>query len=152
VPDGIDGQSFLKSAGNVQQVKRSVRAYLSKYMTKGSGDTERWRGTETENLLPRQWWFWSRPLRDFVVAHVFQISFDFLAWVHRFRGDIEEAGLARFRVLPLDDPRAPLTYEISWLRCCFLAELIAVWQEDEWDEDWQRRYRLSQARLNSWQP
>ena len=148
VPDGIEGQSFLKSAGNVQQVKRSVRAYLSKYMTKGSGDTERWRGTETENLLPRQWWFWSRPLRDFVVAHVFQISFDFLAWVHRFRGDIEEAGLARFRVLPLDDPRAPLTYEVSWLRTDFLAELVAVWQEDQWDEDWHRRYRLSQQSLN----
>ena len=146
MPDGIEGQSFLKSAGNVQQVKRSVRAYLSKYMTKGSGDTERWRGTETENLLPRRWWFWSRPLRQFVVAHVFPISFDFLAWVHRFRGDIEEAGLARFRVLPLDDPRAPLTYEVSWLRTDFLAELIAVWQEDVWDEEWRKHFRLRSLR------
>ena len=151
MPDGIDGVAFLKSAGNVQQVKRSVRAYLSKYMTKGSGDTERWRGTEAENLLPRQWWFWSRPLRDFVMAHVFPIAFSFLAWVHRHRREIEEAGLARFRVLPLDDPRAPLTYEISWLRCTFVAELIAVWQEDEWDEQWQAESRMSQHGLTTWQ-
>jgi hypothetical protein len=141
-PDGIDGEAFLKAAGNVQQVKKSVRAYLSKYMTKGSGDTARWVGTDAETLLPRQWWFWSRPLREFVLAHVFPIAFGFLRWVHEHRRDIEEAGLARFRILPLSDERAPLTYEISWLRCSFVAELIAVWQEDEWDEEWRRNHRL----------
>lgn len=146
VPDGIDGEAFLKAAGNVQQVKKSVRAYLSKYMTKGSGDTARWIGTEAETLLPRQWWFWSKPLREFVLAHVFPIAFRFLLWVHENRREIEEAGLARFRVLPLSDPAAPLTYEISWLRCSNVAELVAVWQEDEWDEQWWRQYRLTESR------
>jgi hypothetical protein len=121
-------------------------------MTKGSGDTARWVGTKAEALLPRQWWFWSRPLRVFVLAHVFPIAFSFLRWVHEHRREIEEAGLARFRILPLSDERAPLTYEISWLRCSFVAELIAIWQEDEWNEDWQRRYRLSQTSHTSWQP
>jgi hypothetical protein len=147
VPDGIDGEAFLKAAGNVQQVKKSVRAYLSKYMTKGSGDTARWVGTKAETLLPRQWWFWSRPLREFVLAHVFPIAFGFLCWCHENRREIEEAGLARFRILPLSDPHAPLTYEISWLRCSFVAELIAIWQEDEWDDEWHKRYRLSQHGL-----
>jgi hypothetical protein len=144
-PDGIDGAAFLKAAGNVQQVKKSVRAYLSKYMTKGSGDTARWVGTEAETLLPRQWWFWSRPLREFVLAHVFPIAFGFLRWVHEHRRDIEEAGLARFRILPLSDERAPLTYEISWLRTSFVAELVAVWQEDEWDEKWWKQFRLTRS-------
>jgi hypothetical protein len=147
VPDGIDGQAFLKSAGNVQQVKKSVRAYLSKYMTKGSGDTARWVGTKAEALLPRRWWFWSDPLRQFVLEHVFPIAFGFLRWVHEHRRDIEEAGLARFRILPLSDERAPLTYEISWLRCSNVAELVAVWQEDEWDEQWFRQFRLTESRL-----
>lgn len=151
-PADCDEREWVRAAGNVQQVKKSVRAYLSKYMTKGSGDTARWVGTKAETLLPRQWWFWSRPLREFVLAHVFPIAFGFLRWVHENRREIEEAGLARFRILPLSDDRAPLTYEVSWLRCSFVAELIAVWQEDEWDEDWQRRYRLSQTRLVSWQP
>ena len=142
MPDGIDGEAFLRSAGNVQQVKKSVRAYLSKYMTKGSGDVEPWVGTEGETLLPRQWWFWSKPLRAFVLAHVFPIVFDFLVWVHNNRKEIEEAGLARFRVLPLSDPAAPLTYEVSWLRCSFLAELVCLWSEDQWDVQWWRGYRL----------
>jgi hypothetical protein len=152
VPEGIDGEAFLRSAGNVQQVKKSVRAYLSKYMTKGSGDTARWVGTEAETLLPRQWWFWSRPLRQVVLAHVFPIAFGFLLWVHGARKEIEEAGLARFRILPLSDPAAPLTYEVSWLRCCFLAELIALWQEDQWDEEWHRGYRLFKHGYTPWQP
>lgn len=147
-PDGIDAESWLATAGNVQPVRKSVRAYLSKYMTKGSGDTERWRGTEAENLLPRQWWMWSRPMRDFVLAHVLPIAFGFLAWVHAWRVEIEEAGLARFRVLPLDDPRAPLTYEINWLSCDRLAQLVALWQEDEWDEQWFRQMRIDRELRN----
>jgi hypothetical protein len=145
VPPDCDAAEFLKAAGNVQQVKRSVRAYLSKYMTKGSGDTSRWVGTEAEALLPRRWWFWSRPLRSFVMAHVFPIAFGFLCWCHKHRRDIEEAGLARWRLLPLSDERAPLTYEISWLRTSFVAELVAVWQEDEWDEEWWGQHRLRQS-------
>jgi len=148
VPAGIDGEAFLRSAGNVQQVKKSVRAYLSKYMTKGSGDVAPWVGTEAETLLPRQWWFWSKPLRAFVMEHVFPIVFDFLLWAHNHRKEIEEAGLARFRVLPLSDPAAPLTYEVNWLRCSLLAELVCLWSEDQWDADWWRGYRL-QTHLNS---
>jgi hypothetical protein len=144
VPAGIEGQAFLKSAGNVQQVKRSVRAYLSKYMTKGSGDTTRWVGTAAETLLPRQWWFWSRPLRAFVLQHVFPIVFGFLLWVHENRAGLEAQGLARFRVLPLSDPRAPLTYEVSWLSCEHFAQLLYLWQTNQWDEDWQGRYRVKQ--------
>jgi hypothetical protein len=144
-PDGTDAREWLATAGNVQQVKKSVRAYLSKYMTKGSGDTARWVGTEAETLLPRQWWFWSRPLRLWVIEHVFPLAFPFMQWVHTHREGLEEMGLARFRVLPLDDPRAPLTFEVSWLSCEHLGQLVYLWQTDEWDGEWHRRYRLAQA-------
>jgi len=141
VPDEIEGQGFLKSAGNVQQVKKSVRAYLSKYMTKGSGDTARWIGHQAEALLPRQWWFWSRPLRDWVIAHVFPIALPFMQWVHAHREGLEQMGLARFRVLPLDDPRAPMTFEVGWLTCGHLGQLVYLWQTDQWDEEWMRNHR-----------
>lgn len=147
-PPDCDADSWLKTAGNVQQVKKSVRAYLAKYMTKGSGDTRRWIGTDAEALIPRQWWLWTREMRALVLAHVLPIAFEFLSWVHRWRSEIEEAGLARFRILPLDDPRAPLTFEVNWLSCDRLAQLIAVWQEDEWDEEWHRVFRLSRAGLS----
>ena len=137
----------LRSAGNVQQVKRSVRAYLSKYMTKGSGDCARWVGSSHENLIPHQWWFWTAALRAWVLQHIFPIAFPFLAWVHSYRQELEAQGLARFRRLELSDPAAPITYEVNWLRCDVLAQLIYLWQMDSWDAEWARSYRLSQ-----WQP
>ena len=146
-PPDCDEKTWLKSAGNVQQVKKSVRAYLAKYMTKGSGDAQRWRGTEAENLIPRQWWFWTKPMRALVLDHVLPIAFEFMAWVHRHRREIEEAGLARFRILPLDDPRAPTTFEVNWLSCSRLAELACIWDEDQWDEEWHKHRRLRVAGL-----
>jgi len=147
VPVGIEGEAFLKSAGNVQQVKRSVRAYLSKYMTKGSGDTARWVGGAGQALIPRQWWFWTRPLRQWVLDHVLPLGYEFVAWVHEYRKELEALGLLRFRLLPLSDPAAPLTYEVSWLRCDLLAQVVYLWQTDVWDEEWHRSYRVSQHSL-----
>jgi len=137
----------LRSAGNVQQVKRSVRAYLSKYMTKGSGDCAAWVGSSHENLIPHQWWFWTAQLRAWVLDHIFPITFPFLAWVHANREGIEARELARFRRLELSDPAAPITYEVNWLGCEVLAQLVYLWQLDSWDAQWQRNHRLSQ-----WQP
>lgn len=138
----------LRSAGNVQQVKRSVRAYLSKYMTKGSGDCARWVGSSHENLIPHQWWFWTRSLRAWTLEHVLPVAFPFLAWVHEHREQLEALGLARWRLLDLPDPRAPLTYEVNWLECCNVAQLIYLWQTDQWDAEWHRQSRLSLK----WQP
>lgn len=141
---GVRGPD-LRSAGNVQKVRRSVRAYLSKYMTKGSGDCAPWKGTKHEALIPHQWWFWSRPLRAWVMKHVFPVVFEFLAWVHEHRKPLEERGLARFRQLDLSDPRAPVTWEINWLSCSLMAEILCIWQLDDWDAEWQRSYRSSQC-------
>ena len=141
-PAGIATEDWLAQAGNVQQVKKSVRAYLAKYMTKGSGDTRQWIGHAAESLIPRQWWFWSRDLRSWVLEHVLPISFPFMAWVHTYRKELEELGLARFRVLPLEDPRAPITYEVNWLKCEFLAQIVGIWQVDCWDTEWWGNHRL----------
>lgn len=140
--EGIDEETFLASAGNVQQVKKSVRAYLSKYMTKGGNDTAPHVGGPWEALLPRQWWFWSRPLRDWVLQHIFPLAFPFLRWVHLHRQELQELELVRMRILDLPDPRAPLTFEVNWLDLEHLAEVVRIWQDDEWDADWHRNYRL----------
>lgn len=142
MPDGIEGQGFLKTAGNVQQVRKSVRAYLSKYMTKGGNDTSPHLGGEWETLLPRQWWFWSRPLRAWVLQHVFPIAFPLLQWVHLYREELQKLGLIRVRLLDLPDPRAPLTYEVNWLSAENCAEVVRMWQEDEWDANWHRESRV----------
>lgn len=140
--------SDLRSAGNVQQVKRSVRAYLSKYMTKGSGDCARWVGSSHENLIPHQWWFWTRRLRAWVLEHVLPMAFPFLAWIHEYREKIAALGLAQFRVIELSDSRAPLTFEVNWMEPANVAQLLYLWQTDEWDAEWFRQSRLSLK----WQP
>lgn len=144
VPAGIEGQAFLKAAGNIQQVRKSVRAYLAKYMTKGGNDTAPHLGGKWESLLPRQWWFWTRPLRAWVLEHVLPIALPFLCWVHLHRKELEELGLVRMRILDLPDPRAPLTFEVNWLDAEHCAEVIRIWQDDEWDANWHRNFRLYQ--------
>lgn len=139
---GVHGLDLTK-AGNVQAVRKSVRAYLSKYMTKGSGDCAQWVGTEHEALIPRQWWFWTRRLRAWVLEHILPLAFPFLAWVHENREAIAAQGLARFRVLDLPDPRAPMTFEINWLNCESVAQLAYLWQLDSWDTEWHRQSRIS---------
>jgi len=123
----------LGSAGRVEPIYKSVRAYMSKYMTKGGNDTARWVGTRFEALLPRQWWFWTDPLRYWVLQHVLPLAFDFLLWVHWRRDQLQALELLKWRVLPLSDPRAPLTIEVNWLGCGKLAQLSAMWQEDRDD-------------------
>jgi hypothetical protein len=118
-------------------------------MTKGSGDCAEWVGSSHENLIPHQWWFWTRRLRGWVLRHVFPIAFPFLAWVHEHREQIEALGLARWRVLDLPDPRAPLTYEVNWLECANVAEIVYLWQTDSWDAEWHRLSRLSLTNGNA---
>jgi hypothetical protein len=141
-PGGSEGEQWLLAAGNVQQVRRSVQAYLAKYMTKGGNDVAPHLGGEWENLLPRQWWFWTKPLRALVLAHIFPIVFPFLRFVHEWRRELEEAGWLRCYLLDLPDPRAPATFEVAWLSCEHLARVIALWQEEQWDEEWQAECRV----------
>jgi hypothetical protein len=129
--------------GNVQGVKKSVRAYLSKYLTKGSSSVSGFRGFWAERLIPRQWWFMSNELLALVRRHVTPIDGGFVRWVHENRTDLEEAGFLRIRKLHLDDPRAPTTWEVNFLSPVHLAELLVVWDEEQWQDQWEREQRLS---------
>jgi hypothetical protein len=134
----------LRSAGQVEPVKKSVRAYMAVYMTKKAVETGPHVGGPWENLLPRQWWFWSRPLRAWVLRHVLPVAFEFLNWCHTHREAIQARQLASFRLLELSDPRAPATWELDWLSCEHVAQLVYLWQLDAWDAQWERSQRLQQ--------
>ena len=139
------GRIDVRSAGRVEPVYKSVRAYMSKYMTKGSGDCSSWVGSEWEELIPRQWWFWTRAMREWVELHVFPLDPAFVLWVHEYRAELQGRGLASFRLLDLPDPRAPATWEVNWLSVDHFASLLAVWQLARWDDDFCRRARLECA-------
>jgi hypothetical protein len=124
-----------------------VRAYLAVYMTKEHINPAPFVGGPWEALIPRQWWFWTKELRELVGRHILPLCFEFLNWVHCHRDAIQARGLAQFRLLDLPDPRAPNTWEINWGDCGNVAQLVAAWQLDRWDADWQ----LSE-RIRTWQP
>jgi hypothetical protein len=64
---------------------------------------------------------------------VLPVAFPFLLWVHGRREKLQALELLQWRVIPLPDPRAPLTIEINWLSCGKLARLLALWMEDAAD-------------------
>jgi hypothetical protein len=136
LPDGITWAEFLRTAGNVQPVKKSVRAYLSKYVTKGGNDTAPWLESPWATLIPRQWWFWTKEMRAWTLKHVMPIVRDFLIWAHEYRRELEARGLLRWKQFDLPDPRAPATFEINWLTLEHLAEVIGIWQMHQWDVEW----------------
>ena len=36
-----------------------------------------------------------------------------------------------------------VTYEVNWLECANVAEIVYLWQTDSWDAEWHRTSRLS---------
>lgn len=135
---GCAADCSYASAGNVQRVKKSVRAYLSKYLTKGSSDARVWAGTRWEALIPRQWWLWSDDMRRIVRSATVQLPTEFLAWVWRSRHALLNAGLFYLQQCKVPES-APATYRIFWNRVDCLAAVMARWHESLWDELWMSR-------------
>jgi hypothetical protein len=131
--------------GNVQGVKKSVRAYLAKYLTKGSSDVGGFHGFWAHRLIPRQWWFMTGELLALVRRHCTRIDAGFIRFVHEERADLEVAGLLRVRKLDLQDPRARATWEVDWISCRHLAQVLAVWDEEKWQDEFEQRQRLRLA-------
>ncbi len=85
-----------KSAGNVQQVKKSVAAYLGRYMKKGiSSQAQGLLDQAPDQLVPKQWWLMTNPLRKALVSRTFVLEPDFLKFVDRCQSSLESLGLLR---------------------------------------------------------
>lgn len=138
---GLTEDVSFESAGNVQQVKKSVKAYLSKYMTKGSGDVARWVGGDWEELIPRQWWHWSDAMRELVKSCTPQLPTGFVAWVWKHRAWLLERGALYLQQCKVP-AGAPATYRAHWGNAAKLALLLAEWQE--WVDD-----RITTARRDA---
>ena len=83
------------AASNVQGIKKSVRRYLSKYLTKtsptkGIDVSEGW-----EDLVPHQWWNRSKGAKALVKGHMFRLPTAFAAFIVQRQNDLEGRGLGR---------------------------------------------------------
>lgn len=107
----------LKSAGNVQSIRRSVRRYLSKYVSKASHvfeTAEPVEGLGSPNGCPRQWWFMTRELLALVLEATGQLPAIFLAWLCDRARPPARGQLYAVQRVPVADPRAPAIWLVSF--------------------------------------
>ena len=107
----------LPAAGNVQRIRKSVRRYLAKYVSKGprqsvaSSDLAM---LGDPRLCPRQWWFMSAALLAMIEQATRCLPAEFLAWlIDRARPSWKGAPYVVQRV-PISDPRAPSVWTVSF--------------------------------------
>ena len=84
-----------RAAGNIQQVKKSVKNYVSKYLTKQSPVKEVNLDDGYESLIPHQWWNRSAAAMDLLKGHLFRLPAAFCAFLIARRKQLEDLGLGR---------------------------------------------------------
>lgn len=95
---GLPGSSRL-AASNIQGIKKSVRNYLSKYLTKGSPKEDMNLENGWEDLVPHQWWNRSANATALVGRHLFRLPPAFAAFIVQRRRQLEAMSLGRGGVI-----------------------------------------------------
>lgn len=120
-----------RSAGQVEPVRRSVRHYLSNYLTKvprqvSSGLSEAFVGDIA--LCPRQWFAMTRSLLREVKACRFEVPAEWLEWLIDHRGPAEKGAPWVIQMYQPPDPQAPAVWMIRWRST---DTLIRAWEAYE---------------------
>ena len=84
-----------RAAGNIQQVKKSVKNYVSKYLTKQSPIKAVNLDDGYEALIPHQWWNRSQEAVALLEGHLFKLPQSFCAFLVARRKQLEDFGLGR---------------------------------------------------------
>lgn len=137
------------AAGNVTPVRKSVAAYMAKYMTKGCQAGQSAAG-EIE-LRPKQWWFRSSAMLRWVREHVFPLSLPFVAWVHEHRRSLEQLELIRHQQVQGLPESAPICWRVDWRGPPQLAQVVALWCEWLDDGEWLANHLLLHDRAHAGQ-
>jgi hypothetical protein len=135
----------VRAAGNVQPVRRSVGAYLSHYMKKAYASSMVC--SVLPRLVPRQWFFQSRPLLHLVRHLTIRLPLPFVAFLHERWSVISEQGWGEWQQVEIQDPRAPAVFSILWDSVAAVAAAMGWWQELIWDARWKSLHPLAVGRL-----
>jgi len=107
----VTGAAYpVTAAGNVQAIRRSAGAYLSKYLRKGgesNGADVVLRNGWSLNLVPHQWWGCSRCALAFLRAHCWSLPHIVANWLSREWPELAAAGVVDARIWQPEDDRAP---------------------------------------------
>lgn len=126
VVTGVDDP--CQSAGNVQKLRSSPGAYLSKYLRKGvrtKAPEVILRHGWSENMVPRQWWGWSRETRAWVETYRFELPAVLVCFLSRQWRGLAAMGRIRASIWTPPDERAPQCVVGRWLGLEQLEEVVA---------------------------
>lgn len=84
-----------QAAGNMQQVRKSVKNYVSKYLTKQVGIGEVSTSDGYEDLIPRQWWNRSEAAHALIDGALFKLPAGFCMFLVARQKQLEGEGLGR---------------------------------------------------------
>jgi hypothetical protein len=116
-----------ETAGNVQPVKWSVTKYLAKYMSKDQNGAPVC--VNQINGIPRQWWFWTRELKNQVDHHTIPLPYRFVRWIHAHRTALVELGLISHGQIDRLPPGSPPVFWLRWCGPPAAAAVLARWLE-----------------------
>ena len=113
---GIDVEA-VPGAGQVERIRRSVRRYMAKYLSKtprqlvdGRGDA----AVGDPRLCPRQWWFMSKPLQLAIMKCTRSMPADFLSWLIDRRKPPAPGQSYAVQRAALTNPSAPNVWMVTF--------------------------------------
>jgi hypothetical protein len=137
----VTGEAYpVTAAGNVQAIRRSAGAYLSKYLRKGGeangADAVR-RGGWSLNLVPHQWWGCSRCALAFLREHTWTLPNIAANWLSREWPALAAAGVIDARLWQPEDEGAPAIVCGRWRsieRLCGVLDHLFSLTEDPYPQ------------------
>lgn len=84
-----------RAAGNIQPVRKSVKNYVSKYLTKQAPVKDVDLSDGYEDLIPHQWWNRSEAACALLDGHLFKLPQAFAAFVVQRQAELEALRLGR---------------------------------------------------------
>jgi len=123
----------VTAAGNVQAIRTSAGAYLSKYLRKGTESNAAdavLRNGWSLNMVPHQWWGCSRCALAFLRAHSWTLPHIVVNWLSREWPSMAAAGLIDARIWQSEAEGAPAIVCGRWRSLdrlvCVLDHLLAL--------------------------
>jgi CRP-like cAMP-binding protein len=126
-----------RAAGSrLEAIRKSVRAYLSPYLKKGSSVSEADTSDGWDALVPHQWWNRSQEAKALRDGHIWKLPRDFAAFVDQQRRRLEKLHLGAARMVCIGR-RKGKTFDLPVEVLCFRWDDVEALQQGlEWFAVW----------------
>jgi hypothetical protein len=124
-----------QAASRMEPIRHSVRGYVDKYVTKGSGMPGKATDGGWEALVPHQWWNRSDGLHRYAEGLLFHLPPAFVAFVLQQRQRLETARLGFGRVVQVGRRKTKtmdLPIEVECFRFWSPEHLLQCWELFHW--------------------